>query len=168
MRGCYDDHIKEIQFQSVNYLFTFENMIIIFTKINIYYPENGNFKMLPLHHYIPWGSSTHISIRLGVLTWLTRASLHRLTPGSEAYGIKGLDLQLVFGPLLQTLQSDLPLQPVIHQSCAGLTQQVCSQHSDPVAHALRVSIVLCLWQWLRGNITLVISQQNYRQRCSST
>ncbi len=130
------------------------------------YPENGNFKMLPLHHYVPWGSSTHISIRLGVLTWLARASLHRLTPGSGAYRIKGLDLQLVFGPLLQTLQGDLPLQPVVHQSCAGLTPQVRSQHSDPVAHALRVSIVLGLWQWLRGNITLVISQENYWQRCS--
>lgn len=105
----------------------------------------------------------------GVLTWLPCTTLHGLTPGSGAYGIKGLDLQLVLGPLLQALQGDLPLQPVVHQSYAGLTPQVCSQHSDPVAHALRVSVVLGLWQWLPGkHQTIRISQQDYSRRCSLT
>ena len=89
---------------------------------------------------------------LGVCVCVCVSSLTRLpgpaedgcAPGPRADAVEGLDADLVLGPLLQVLDGELPLQAVGDDMGQNTSRGASFEVLDPVAHQLRVPIVLPL------------------------
>lgn len=97
-----------------------------------------------LHGYVcVWHG--HIS----VLTGLPGPSMDRLAPGPRANTVNGLNSDLILGPLLQVLDSELPLLPVHDDMGENSPFGPGFRVLHPVANEIGIPIVLPLWKRLR-------------------
>lgn len=68
-----------------------------------------------------------------------------LAPGPGSDTVESLNPDLVLCPLLQVLDSELPLQPVSYHMGQRLALGACTGVLEPVAQQIWVPIVLPLW-----------------------
>lgn len=88
----------------------------------------------------------HISI----LTRLPSPAVDWLAPGPRANTIDGLNSDLILSPLLQVLDSELPLQSVHDDVRENSPFSSSFRVLDPIADKIWIPIVLPLWKRLRG------------------
>lgn len=89
--------------------------------------------------------NAHVSI----LTGLSGPAVDRLAPGPGADPVDGLDSDLILGPLLQVLDSELPLQPVHDDMGENSPFRPGFRVLDPVADEIWIPVVLPLRKRLR-------------------
>lgn len=94
----------------------------------------------------------HISI----LTGLPGPAVDRLAPGPRADTVNGLNPDLILSPLLQVLDSELPLQSVHDHMGENSSRRTGFRVLHPVADEIGIPIVLPLWKRLRGFFFLLI------------
>lgn len=87
----------------------------------------------------------------GVSTRFCSACMGSVAPRSRAYGVVGLDLNLVLGPGIQALYCGFSRLPCsIHVLGSVLASPICPPHTQPVSHSLWVTVILRLWKRLQG------------------
>lgn len=97
--------------------------------------------------------------RISILTRLPGPAVDWQAPGPGANTVDGLNSDLILHPLLQVLDSELPLQPVHDDMGENSPFRPGFGVLHPVANEIWIPIILPLWKRLRGFFWLFLFPQ---------